>query len=117
MAAASDAFGAFWADHGAAHFVAEEEILLPRMAAAGGFDEEVVGRVLRDHAEIRLAALEVQAGSVDVARLHGLGERLLAHVRLEEQELFPRVEASLSQKELSDLPRELAEAERSSGQA
>jgi iron-sulfur cluster repair protein YtfE (RIC family) len=35
--------------------------------------------------------------------LHELGERLHAHIRHEERVLFPLIEASLSEDELSDL--------------
>jgi hemerythrin-like domain-containing protein len=105
--AARDEFLAFWREDGAAHFQAEESVLLPRFATSGGFSQEVVGRVLLDHAEIRLIALRLQAGQSEPELLQQLGECLSAHVRVEERVLFPAIEAALSEEALVEMAREL----------
>jgi hypothetical protein len=113
-AGAQAAFLEFWRAHGQSHFHAEEEVLLPRFAEAGGAEEAVVAQVLRDHAEIRLRALQLQGESASGPVLRGLGERLAAHVRLEERELFLAIEAALDDSALLRLAADVAAAERAS---
>jgi hypothetical protein len=68
-------------------------------------------RVREEHAEIRTRAAALpRAPSLVVARR--LGELLAAHVRYEEQQLFPFVEDRLSQEALADLGCALMSAER-----
>ena len=74
---------------------------------------QVSGQVLREHAEIRLRALQLQGGAASVHVQRVLGERL-AHVRFEEGELFPAIEAGLSPEQLSAMALALATAERGS---
>jgi hemerythrin-like domain-containing protein len=98
----------FWAGIGRRHFEIEEELLLPALA-----DERwlaMAERVRSEHADIRrrAAALEEDA-SVDAAR--ELGERLNAHVRFEERELFGHLETALDTGELERLGRAVEEAE------
>jgi hypothetical protein len=98
----------FWASTGRRHFEIEEELLLPALT-----DEQwlaMAERVRSEHEDIRrrAAALEQEA-SVDAAR--ELGERLNAHVRFEERELFAHLEAALDTDELERLGRAVEEAE------
>jgi hemerythrin-like domain-containing protein len=101
----------FWREHGADHFRAEEEVLLPRLAEHGGAEHPAVGQVLRDHAEIRLAALVLEQRDASTTELNELGELLSDHVRLEERELFPLIEQALDEAQLAELAAALAEAE------
>jgi hemerythrin-like domain-containing protein len=98
----------FWASVGRRHFEIEEELLLPALS-----DERwatMAERVRSEHADIRsrAAALEREA-TVEAAR--ELGERLNAHVRFEERELFAHLEASLDPTELERLGHAVEEAE------
>ena len=61
------------------------------------------------HLSIRCDA-ELLATEVSLQRLHALGERLASHVRLEERELFPLIEDSLTGTDLSTLGDRLLEA-------
>ncbi|MBL8425476.1 MAG: hemerythrin domain-containing protein [Candidatus Accumulibacter phosphatis] len=80
------------------HFRAEEESLLPRLAAAG--EGDLVRRTLADHRELRILAAEIAAG--DDSRLQTFGAALSAHVRFEERELFVTAEAVLPAEYLDD---------------
>jgi hemerythrin-like domain-containing protein len=111
---AQEAFLEFWRKECQMHFRVEEEMLLPRFAAAGGGDSPAIARVLVDHAEIRLRALRLQEGSASTALLRELGELLAEHVRLEERDLFPAIEGILSDRQLRRLANEVADAERRS---
>ena len=109
--AARDRFLDFWREHGRLHFRIEEEVLLPAFAAKGGAGDAAVAEVLRDHAEIRLVALQLEAGPPDAGLCRALGERLEQHVRLEERRLFPAIERSMDEAELEALGAALQEAE------
>jgi len=97
-------FLAYWTEHGHAHFRREEEILLPGYAAYGDAHHPLVLHALGDHVAIRQRAGAVAADpSADPEILRDLGERLSAHVRLEERELFPLIEADMPEAELTAL--------------
>lgn len=77
------------------HFREEEERFFP-LLAEGGEPPELVVRALADHCVLH-AAIEglrggLERGEVSPEALRALGERLEAHVRLEERELFPLLE-------------------------
>ena len=111
--AAADLFLDFWRDHGRRHFQLEEDVLLPAFVLGGGDPADaLVARVLVDHVEIRARARRLEDES-PLPALHDLGERLAAHVRLEEDRLFPLIERTLSPDALSALGAELDRAERS----
>jgi hypothetical protein len=63
-----------------------------------------------DHLEIRSAARRVSSKAASLPELHDLGDRVTAHVRLEERELFPLIEATLTEPELDSLAAELLAA-------
>lgn len=83
----------------APHFAIEEERLLPALDRAGG--GELVARTLDDHAALRA---HVAAGD-----LHAFAERLVAHVRFEERELFPACEERLDAATLDAIAQHLRE--------
>ena len=106
------AFGAFWREHGQHHFEIEERVLLPVFTIGGGDPHDgLLAQVLTDHVEIRAKARGLAEDS-PLADLHQLGERLSAHVRLEEDKLFPMIERTLDPDALAALRRELELEER-----
>jgi hypothetical protein len=103
-ASARDAFLEFWHEHGADHFRVEEEVLLP--AAAGWIDPEAecIVRMLVDHIRIRAAAQRLEAEErPGLEELRHLGSALERHVRLEEREVFPLIEAAMPEPEAERL--------------
>ena len=93
-----EAFLAFWREHGARHFRVEEEVLLPAFADHGDPDAGCVADMLVDHVRIRAAAGRLEkASEPSVEALHELGAALERHVRLEEREVFPLIEAAMPQ--------------------
>jgi hypothetical protein len=110
---ARQSFLAFWREDGAHHFRVEEEVLLPVWALHGEVDRGAVGRMLEDHLWIRRQALraEQSAEALTLEDLHELGERLAAHVRFEERELFESIEAALDEAALADLAARVIAAE------
>lgn len=107
---AAAAFHAFWRAEGRVHFRIEEEVLLPVFALRGDASHPAVVQALVDHLEIRSAARRVSSKAASLVELHDLADRLTAHVRLEERELFPLIEATLTERELDSLGAELLAA-------
>ncbi|HSI80118.1 MAG TPA: hemerythrin domain-containing protein [Solirubrobacterales bacterium] len=110
--AAAAEFLAFWREHGRRHFQVEEEVLFPAWAEReAGYDEQMVLRALTDHHAVRLAARRAAASRATLEELRELGVRLDAHVRFEEREMFPEIEAGLDRDELGALAEEIERAE------
>jgi hemerythrin-like domain-containing protein len=101
----------YWDEHGAAHFRAEEELLFPAYAAHADPYDPLLARLLCDHLAIRQRIHALNPVSPELlATLHGLGELLDRHVRLEEHELFPLIEGALPDAELNAVARALEQA-------
>jgi hemerythrin-like domain-containing protein len=98
----------FWQKDTSLHFRKEEEVLLPVMARYGAdVAHETLVRMLEDHARLRGLVMqlsdEVTGGNVRRGTLRAIGAGLEAHIRLEEQVVFPFVEESLPQPALTEL--------------
>ncbi len=112
LRAAAGKFVRFWKRAGAQHFREEEEVLVPAYGRHTRLDQDArVARLLREHAQIRdqVARLEavLAVPSADDATLGevvpALAQSLHDHVRFEENELFPKIEQTLSEQELTEL--------------
>jgi len=105
------AFVEYWEEHGREHFRLEEEILLP-YARHGDPHHPLVAHALCDHVDIRARADALMLdATLDPAILHELGTRLADHVRLEERQLFPLIEAALPTTLLATVATALERAE------
>jgi hemerythrin-like domain-containing protein len=112
-AEARASFLSFWAGDGQRHFRVEEEVLLPGFARRGAPDHPAVVRTLVEHVDLRRRAYELAADDTpELDALHALGDRLAAHIRHEENVLFPLVESTLAAAELSELGAAIEAAER-----
>ena len=97
------AFLAFLLGPGRSHFAREEQLLAPEVPT----DRAELGlRMLSDHEEI-LRRAEGVGHEPDVGQAHELGDLLSRHVRFEERELFPLLEARLSPERLRGIARRL----------
>ncbi len=103
-AAAADRFVEFLEHHELAHFAVEESVLLP-VIPTGEPGSELARRMREDHAFLREATRRLRAsGAVpDAASLRVIGQRLRDHVQMEERELFPYLEESLSAAALDEI--------------
>ena len=107
---AREAFLAFWPE-GQRHFAIEEELLLPAFARHAPADHEAIVRVLVEHVDLRRRAQDLAADADPPAgALRELGDRLHAHIRHEEDVLFPLVERALPREELMALGAAIDEA-------
>ncbi len=101
----------FWHGDGARHFRIEEEVLLPGWALHSEVNQAAVARMLDEHLLIRREALRVEVGEAPLDQLREIGKYLAEHVRFEEEELFPLIEAALDPETLARLATAIERAE------
>jgi hemerythrin-like domain-containing protein len=101
-------FLSFWRDHTTRHFREEEEILLPAYARYADPSDPTVVRVLVDHVNIRRLAADLDrllgSGEPPAGTMRQIGEMLRAHIRHEEDVLFPMIQEVMPEPELAALP-------------
>jgi iron-sulfur cluster repair protein YtfE (RIC family) len=107
-AEAARSFLRFWEKDTSLHFREEEEVLLSVYARCGGdLGAEPIQEMVADHARIRGLVLalidEDLSGEASMDTLRKIGERLEAHIRLEERRVFPLVEATLPEECLEEI--------------
>ena len=102
---AGEAFVRFIDGEGGDHFREEEDLLFPLVVASVDDTPELVERATLDHIQLRAAAVRLRrkAAAPDGGVLRALGERLDAHIRLEERDLFPLAERVVPESELQSL--------------
>lgn len=106
------AFVGFWDADIAQHFRDEEELLLPLLAQHAGDDAAEILETLAQHVQLRRAVMQLRrllAADATIAAplLNALGDGLKAHVRFEEDELFPFAEQTLLEEDLNYLGEQL----------
>jgi len=98
-------FADFWKSDLQRHFAQEEQIVLPLLAKYKAADADEIKDTLEQHSAIarlidelneKLARREM----IEASLLTNLAESLRRHIRYEESELFPAVEASAPDEEL-----------------
>jgi hemerythrin-like domain-containing protein len=104
----------FFADQLVVHFREEEELLFPLLVPETGEAPLLIVQAMTDHLTIRKRVMrlerEVEGGRVSVEALTSIAALLEAHIRLEERELFPLLEATAAAEDLEAL--ELAPRQR-----
>jgi len=97
------------------HFAAEELVLFP---AACRFAElaPLVADLLTDHGALRAAFALAETNDMSAKVLSAFAERLSAHIRKEERQLFERMQEFLTEEEFATLGERLNEALKSSEQ-
>ena len=111
-------FHRFFDREGRRHFAIEEQLLFPALPADDPEWAPCIARVRDDHATIRAyatALADPRDADDPVAGARALGERLAAHVRLEERTVFEILEHRLTAPVLERLGQAIADAERRSG--
>lgn len=110
----AQAYLAYWHKDGARHFSEEEEILLPVYAEHGEIDDPLVAQVLVEHVKIRSLVrlierdLEELDSETGLERVREIGRLVHDHVRLEERQLFPKIEEALPAAAIDELSERLS---------
>jgi hemerythrin-like domain-containing protein len=94
---AARSFAAFFREHSVEHFREEEEKVFPVVIRMPKAPVEQISRVLVEHIHLYALVDEIEresaAGTVEPATMLELAELLKAHIRFEEDTLFPAIEA------------------------
>lgn len=98
-------FADFWRSDLQRHFAQEEQIVLPLLAEHKAADADEIGETLDQHSAIAKLIGELnerlkRPETIEAPLLTNLAESLRRHIRYEEGELFPAVEASVPEEEL-----------------
>lgn len=98
------------------HFAAEEQILFP---AARRFPDlsALIDELLTDHALLRESFAKAEGGKMSEIELAAFGQRMSAHIRKEERQLFERLQELMSENDLAQVGRQLDEALKDAVQA
>ncbi len=117
LAQAAARFAGFWETDLQGHFAQEEQIVLPLLAKHASPESDEIRETLRQHVEITRLISELNGKlarreMIEANLLDALGEALRRHIRFEESEMFPKLEASVPEEELERM-REQLETERS----
>jgi len=102
---------ALWDEEVLPHCRAEEEVLLPELAARLSEADALVVFTLGDHVVLRQLVRELRA-ALPVARaaaLASFAEKLAQHLEFERRTLFPALQATLGCDRLAALAGEIAE--------
>ena len=93
----------------AVHFATEEQVLFP---VARGFSElsPLVGDLLSDHEWLRVQFSRSASKAASADDLSALAQRLSAHIRKEERQLFEGLQEKLSRERLGQLGAKLETA-------
>jgi hemerythrin superfamily protein len=93
--AVREGFEQFWGPH-QNHIRLEEEVLFPKFAEFAAEDDPMLAQAFGDHGSIRaLADAVLTPDAPPVEAMHQLAEVLHDHVRFEERDLFPAIEAAI----------------------
>ena len=84
------------------HFAAEELVLFP---AAKEFDElaSLIEELSSEHTMLREDFAQAEARSLSVEGMLAFGQRLSAHIRKEERQLFERMQELMTKEEIATL--------------
>lgn len=106
-----ESFDRFWRLH-QNHIRIEEEILFPKYAEFVAGEDPMVAEALSDHQQTaELAAQILEAPAPPVQSMQALGQLLNDHVRFEERELFPAIEAAVPEDQQAALLKALDHAD------
>jgi iron-sulfur cluster repair protein YtfE (RIC family) len=89
------------------HFAAEEQVVFP---AARRFTDLIllIDELVTDHESLRASFQAATAGTLLPRELPAFAQRLSAHIRKEERQLFELMQQLLSAEQLADLGKQLA---------
>jgi hemerythrin-like domain-containing protein len=100
----------------AVHFTAEESVLFPVARRFEGLPL-LIDELLADHEALRQYFGTAEAGKMSGPDLLEFAQRLSAHIRKEERQLFERLQESMSAPELAAVGAQLGEALSGAAQA
>lgn len=84
------------------HFRVEEDIIAPYLP-----DNDLIKKMIDEHIKIYELLYIIEVRDPDNELLNMFGEKLEAHIRFEERELFPMLEKTLSAEQLDEIGKKI----------
>lgn len=84
------------------HFRHEEDIIAPFLP-----DNELIKKMIDEHIKLYELIYIIEVRDPDDELLNHFGEKLEAHIRFEERELFPMLQETLSEEQLDEIGKKL----------
>jgi hemerythrin superfamily protein len=102
-----EGFERFWIPH-QDHIRIEEEVLFPKFAEFVGDDDPMLVKAFAEHRTIGTLADEVLGPEEPpIDAMHRLADALTDHIRFEEREMFPAIEAAIPEDQQDALQKAL----------
>lgn len=86
------------------HFRLEEDIIVPYLP-----ENELIKRMLDEHIKIYELLYIIEVRDPDDELLNHFAEKLEAHIRFEERELFPMLQQTLTEEQLNEIGKKMEE--------
>jgi hemerythrin-like domain-containing protein len=99
-----------------AHFAAEEKEIFPKAAQFAAL-QPIVDELLLDHAVLREYFVKAATRAMTAEELKAIGEKLAAHIRKEERQLFEGMQKEITPQELLQIGAALEQALKDVSQA
>jgi iron-sulfur cluster repair protein YtfE (RIC family) len=90
------------------HFQDEEEILFPAVKDKNAELDKLIVEVISEHRKMESLIRDLEKTNSFESILDELGHLLNNHIRKEERELFPKIQALFSEKELANIGERLS---------
>lgn len=116
----AESFSSFWESDLQWHFSQEEQFVLPLLARHQSPGGDEIAETLNQHSEIRRMIGELNdrlmgQELIEAQQLAALGESIRRHIRFEENDLFPVIEASVPEEELRQMNEQLEQDRQQKG--
>ena len=89
-----------WTNELEKHFSNEEEILFPYIKGRDKTLDELITKILAEHKTLKSMFHNLENSGNKIADLNDIGLKLESHIRLEERELFQKIQEVFSSDEL-----------------
>jgi hemerythrin-like domain-containing protein len=89
----------FWSNHLQLHFSQEEHLLLAHLSDS----DELAQQLMSEHQDIK----QVISGEASAFLLADLADKITAHIRFEERQLFPYIEQTITTDALNSIHKKL----------
>lgn len=99
----------FWDKELNLHFQQEEKILLPVVQGKDDKLDKLCNQMIDEHRVIESLVEKLKSGIENENTLNELGAALDKHIRMEERELFERIQEVLDEKTLNELGNKLTD--------
>lgn len=89
-----------WTNELKKHFYNEEKILFPFIKGRDNSLDELIIKILEEHKSLKYLFMNLELAENKIEHLNEIGEMLESHIRLEERQLFQKIQEVFRENEL-----------------